>query len=55
MIQGFEGDIVPKPDAQPTARRPFRPSEYDEARLEQRLAEFEEAGQLYKVNPDEAG
>ena len=55
VIQGFEGDIVPKPGCQPSARRPFRLSEYDEARLEQRLHEFEEAGQLYRVAPDEAG
>ena len=44
VIKNFEGDIVPKSDAQPSARRPFRLSEYDEARLDQRLFEFEEAG-----------
>ena len=55
VIQGFEGDIVPKEGAVPSARRPFKLSAYDEARLEQRVMEFEDAGQLYRVSPEDAG
>ena len=51
----LKADVVPKPGARPSARRPFRLNEYDEARLEYRLDEFLESGQLYDVPPEEAG
>ena len=34
QIKNFKADVVPKPGARPSARRPFRLNEYDEARLE---------------------
>ena len=54
IIRGFEGDIVPKAGAVPSARPPFKLSAYDEARLEQQVMEFEDAGQLYPVSPEDA-
>ena len=54
-IKNFQADIVPKPGAKPSARRPFKLSQYDDARLEWRCQEFEESGQLYRVPPQEAG
>ena len=47
QIKDFKADIDPKTGARPSARRPFRLNEYDEARLEYRLDEFLESGQLY--------
>ena len=55
QIKNFKADIVPKEGSRPSVRRPFRLSEYDEARLEYRCQEFERSGQLYRVPPQEAG
>ena len=46
---------MPKPGARPSARCPFRLSEFHEARLEYRLDEFRASGQLYDVPPNEIG
>ena len=55
QIKNFKADVQPKEGARPSARRPFKLSEYDEARLQYRLDEMENSGMLYSVPPNDAG
>ena len=51
--RGFVAEIELKPDAKPVARRPYRLSDFDEARLECRLEEERLMGKLEDVDmPD---
>ena len=54
-IKNFVADISLKEGSRPSARRPFKLSEYDEARLDYRCDEFVNSGQMYQVDPQDAG
>ncbi|MDP7647258.1 MAG: hypothetical protein QGH82_04185, partial [Candidatus Woesearchaeota archaeon] len=53
-IKNFVAKIRPKPNVTPCMRRPYKLSDFDEARLEHRLVSFEKLGQIEQVTPQKA-
>ena len=55
QIRNFEASVKVREGAIPRARRPFRLSAYDGARLEYRCAEMEDEGKIHRVEPEDPG
>ena len=55
VIKDYIASVNLKPDARPKASRAYKLSEYDSTRLEHRLEEFMDTGQMYEVKAGDEG